>query len=412
MYGTVLHRHDRFQMWYATWTRECEPRICYAESDDGVVWRKPELGVCEFGGSKANNIVLDSMNPEGGLIDDISVIADPDDNEWPLKALYWDRAFGPAQTTGIYLARSTDGIHWDRSPGLVLPDWGDRFNAPPRKINGKYLVFGRADNRALTGPAPFVHDKGRVVWRAESDDLRRWSEPELVLAPDIEDTALMQVYSTTAFPYGDLLLGGMERMWVSPDKLDTEIIWSRDDGRSWRRSRPRPSFIPWGAQDSWDGTWINLPTNGPIEQGDRLWFYYSGRSGAHGVSTPHNHGAIGLATLRRDGFASLQARAVQGYVLTVPLLWPDAELSVNVEPRGDTAAHPSHTTGECAVAVRDEANRPLEGYDWDDCVPLARNRVAQTVEWKNGKTLRALAGRRVRLDFRLRECHLYSYRAV
>ena len=32
--------------------------LCYAESDDGIHWRKPKLGICDFKGSKANNIVL------------------------------------------------------------------------------------------------------------------------------------------------------------------------------------------------------------------------------------------------------------------------------------------------------------------------------------------------------------------
>ena len=32
---------------------------CYAESKDGITWTKPELGLFEFDGSKANNIVWD-----------------------------------------------------------------------------------------------------------------------------------------------------------------------------------------------------------------------------------------------------------------------------------------------------------------------------------------------------------------
>jgi len=32
--------------------------LCYAESDDGIDWRRPELGLFEFNGSTANNIIL------------------------------------------------------------------------------------------------------------------------------------------------------------------------------------------------------------------------------------------------------------------------------------------------------------------------------------------------------------------
>ena len=34
------------------------PVTCYAESQDGIHWDKPELGLCEWCGSTANNINL------------------------------------------------------------------------------------------------------------------------------------------------------------------------------------------------------------------------------------------------------------------------------------------------------------------------------------------------------------------
>ena len=37
--------------------------MAYAESDDGVTWRKPVLGLKEFDGSKANNLVI--VLPDG-----------------------------------------------------------------------------------------------------------------------------------------------------------------------------------------------------------------------------------------------------------------------------------------------------------------------------------------------------------
>src|SRR6266542_3053602 len=36
---------------------------CYAESKDGIRWTKPELGLFEINGSKANNVVLAGMAP-------------------------------------------------------------------------------------------------------------------------------------------------------------------------------------------------------------------------------------------------------------------------------------------------------------------------------------------------------------
>ena len=52
--GFVLYNPstNKFQMWYHTYGR-----TMYAESDDGVVWRKPNLGMVEYKGSRENNIL-------------------------------------------------------------------------------------------------------------------------------------------------------------------------------------------------------------------------------------------------------------------------------------------------------------------------------------------------------------------
>jgi len=54
---------DIYRMYYrgATWPGVGVPYqfyLCYAESDDGINWRRPELGLVEFDGSTRNNILL------------------------------------------------------------------------------------------------------------------------------------------------------------------------------------------------------------------------------------------------------------------------------------------------------------------------------------------------------------------
>jgi hypothetical protein len=403
MYGTVLHWRGKFRMWYALWSREPKPAVCYAESDDGVHWDKPSVG------NAGTNVVLAGTAP-GRFIDDIAIIDDPDDAEWPLKALYWEgiKHDRTKHDWGIWLARSKDGIQWDRSPGLVLPQWGDRFNALSVKVGGKYVLLGRA---------PVTSHHLRKVWRIESSDLKEWTAPQLVLQRDSEDPINMEYYSAMAFPYEGMLLGGLERMHMSPDRLDTELLWSRDLGVIWSRARTRPAFLaPSNEGRRWDDTWVNLPTNGPVRHKNRLWFYFSARSTAHNAPFPMIGGSIGLSILRIDGFASIAASEKSGWILTRPLTWPtDADLHVNVDPRRDLTAHPHFGGGEARVEVRDEGNKPIEGMTWQDCEPLAQTSelpdACAKVVWRTGKTMRDLAGRRVRLAFSLRDAHLYSFRA-
>jgi hypothetical protein len=71
----VLKDGDTFRMYYNAlphhfvstdpkdprkniWGRPYKRILCYAESKDGILWTKPNLALCEWNGSRANNILL------------------------------------------------------------------------------------------------------------------------------------------------------------------------------------------------------------------------------------------------------------------------------------------------------------------------------------------------------------------
>ena len=57
--GTVLHDGGMYRMWYQAWPRDWDGKngelIGYAESDNGLDWRKPKLGQVEYAGDGAEN---------------------------------------------------------------------------------------------------------------------------------------------------------------------------------------------------------------------------------------------------------------------------------------------------------------------------------------------------------------------
>ena len=62
-YVTLVHHEGKYLLFYNTTTyrlgRSSEGyMVCYAESDDGLNYRKPALGQVEFQGSRENNLVL------------------------------------------------------------------------------------------------------------------------------------------------------------------------------------------------------------------------------------------------------------------------------------------------------------------------------------------------------------------
>jgi hypothetical protein len=411
MFGTVLRHEGRFRMWYCTGHPASPVQVCYAESDDGLHWRKPALGLIPWQGSTENNICLSPV--DAPYIDDISVIEDPQDARWPLKALFWEGAGSAQPNSGIRAARSRDGIRWDVLPGFVL-DFGDRFNAMPHRDHGRFVLLGRTPATYQGRHGPCGQD--RLVFRTESGDLLHWSGPVLVNKPDLQDPPPFRIYSQTAFRYEGRLLGFLERMWVVPDVVDPELTWS-EDGFSWQRAAERAAFIPRGASGTWDGNWLNLSSNGPIPVGNRLWFYYSGRSGCHACPYP-TIGAFGLATLRRDGFASIDAEEEPGYLTTKPFLWPGGDLLVNADPRRSADSHPRHIAGWLAADVRDADGNVLPGFDLESCRRIEANSERESATgylplgWRPDRSLDDLKGRTLRLRFHLKDVALYSFKSA
>lgn len=62
-YATVLHENDMFRMYYSTNINDIKwnCNIAYAESDNGIHWTKPELGIVEYKGSKNHNLLIPNL---------------------------------------------------------------------------------------------------------------------------------------------------------------------------------------------------------------------------------------------------------------------------------------------------------------------------------------------------------------
>ena len=112
---------------------------------------------------------------------------------------------------------------------------------------------------------------------------------------------------------------------------------------------------------------------------------------------------MGMATLRRDGFASLAAGFDGGRVTTRPIVFEEGALRINAKAR----FHANVT-----VEVLDEREQPIRGYSAADCAPCREDSVDQLVTWKDNSDLNRLAGRPVKLRFDLVNARLYSYRVV
>ena len=199
---------------------------------------------------------------------------------------------------------------------------------------------------------------------------------------------------------------------VSRPKInDLQLAYSRD-GFHWHRPH-REAFIAssrqWG---DWNYGYIHAAGGICLVVGDELWFYYGAFSGQGSVLKPGETGSAyeqanamyagghtGLATLRRDGFASMQADSRGGVLATRLVTFSGSHLFVNLDAR----------LGELRVEILDERGDVIQPFSLDNCRPLAADVTRTRLTWNGVQDLSSLAGRPVQFRFHLHDGHLYSF---
>lgn len=410
-YGTVLPDPEGgFRLYYSDFVpgeanqAHSPGKLFMARSDDGFRWEKPDLGVVDWRGSTANNIVLDS----GRHFDSPSVIHDPADPAWPWKLLVFEMdtmvpAWGP--DWGLYVYRSRDGLRWEKVPGPSLKA-GDRTNLMAERVDGACVAYTRHWQM-------WKHTGTRSIWRIESPDALAWTPPELVLAPDLHDAPDIEFYGMSVFRRHGWFFGLLESWDSLADVIETHLVFSRD-GKRWERPFPRAPFI--AATYSWNRTWSSCASNGPLYLGDQMVFHFGGRWVSHHYDAAQQQGVIGYASLAADRFCAIEGES-GGWFDTPPFVWPGGDLAVNVDTRESFRSHPAKLTGELAVEVLTPDGELLPGWSAEQRALCRANThcrcqsLPAVVRWPADRSLAQLADTRLRLRFFLRHARLFSFAA-
>ncbi len=360
-----------------------EMAICYATSKDGITWVKPELGLVEFEGSKANNILwrgsgTPSKDKEGlwggphgsGIFKDLR---EPDPN----------RRYKAILKYGILsVAFSPDGIHWD--PAIACPEAdsaGDTHNnafwAPTL---GKYVGITREWGK------PF----GRQVAWTSSADFVNWEKIQIVLEGLDEN---YQTYAMPVFYHGGVYIGLVAIHDQDADRVWTELTWSPDT-KTWHRVLPGTPLIPNDGREG-DYDWgCAYPAAYPVFLEDEIRLYYGGSDGLH---TSWRNGFFCMATLRPDGFAgyTMSDVAKPATVTTTPVFDGKAQLRVSADIADG---------GQLVVRVLGEEKQVLAESE-----PLVSTVSDADVRWRDNSALDAIKTKRARLQFAFQEATVYSF---
>ena len=420
---TVMLDEGVYKMWYSANGEDGVPRDCYATSTDGIHWKRPNIGLIDYQGSRENNIISLNLN-HGSIFKDPS--AEPEQRfkcilgagKYDYVSVYGGGARfrydeNPPDTWhygsvgGLY---SPDGIHWTPCEKLIMPwytdtrnvaFWDDRLQKYVAYV--RWNEYLRAEDGAQRGSFDY-----RAIARSESADFENFPVPEKILEPDFDDPEDADMwggglYDTAAVKYpfaDDAYLIFTAAYYHTTDALDIQLATSRDGIHFTRWREP---FVRLGPAGAFDSMMLYMGV-GVLPIGDELRLYYTGYDQPHDKVTGEEYRpAIGSALLRLDGFVSQDAGGQEGWLTTLLFTCEGDHLEVNMD---------GSARGWLKVEILDEGLQPLKGFTEADADRLGGSSTSQTVTWNGEQDLSALKGQTVRLRLVGQSVKLYAFQLV
>ena len=393
---------QRFDLWYQAGTY-FRGTLALATSRDGLAWTRPVLDV----NPGSNQALPLGFQPDSyGVVPDWSA-ADP-------LQRYKLFTTNPGGTQPAHSFTSPDGVHWTNH--VATGPTGDRSSMFYNPFRKKWVYSLRTSFRGRSRSYWECGDFLAGAKWAPADPVV-WVAADRLDAPEPGYKHKTQLYNLDAVAYESLMLGFFE-LHRGPEndrcekmglpKLNEISFGYSRDGFHWARP-DRRAHLPASRRDTWDRGFVEGGGNICAVVGDKLYFYHSGcRGDMDGALRPdgsvnfgsmYDPNAIGLSTLRRDGFASLNAGASTGTVTTRPVVFSGARLFVNADcPQGELRAE-----------VLDGAGRPVEPFTLGNCIPLSADKTLAPLAWTGAADLAPLAGKPVRFRFALRRGALYAF---
>lgn len=375
---------------------------CVAESNDGIHWIKPDIGIYPVNGSMKNNVILANEAPASH---NFSPFLDKNPDVRPDQRY---KALGGEGKSGLMAYISPDGIHWKKlvSHAVLINAAFDSQNVSFWSESEKcYLCYFRTW-------AGGGYNGFRTVSRATSTDFINWSEH---VTMTFGDTPMEHLYTQQTSPYfraphiyvaiGGRFMPGRQilteqqakELNVNPgyykDCSDAFFMTSRGSNvyeRTFMEAFIRPGIGPknWVSRSNYPA--LNVVQTGPEEMS-----LYVNQDYAQPTAHLHRY------SMRLDGFTSLSAPYIGGEVITKPFTFSGTELEIN---------YSTSAAGEIRFELQDETGAPIPGYSLEDSQVVIGNEISRVVRWKENKDVLKLASKTVILRIFMKDADLYSIR--
>lgn len=446
-YPTIFRDGEIIRMYYMAVNvisangKDIVPRpivACYAESTDGVHWKRPTLGLIEYEGSRENNIVWSGPN-----LDNFTPFKDTNP-ACPADERFKAVAAGPG---GLLALKSSDGLRWSyltEKPIITQGKFDTQNNAfwdPQRKQYWCYIRdFHPAKTEAIgknsqsvvalktpqkTGDNVTTASAGvRDIRVATSPDFRIWSAPQPIQFVDSPDEPL---YTNQVRPYvraPHIFLGFPSRYMERRFSQSAFKALPDEEHRASRMSlSPRYGLaITDGLfMSSRDGVTFKRWNEAFLRPGPERkdnWLYGDGFQGLGLIETPSEDPTappeislyvgedhwkkprLRRFTIRMDGFVSLHAKARVGEVVTKPLRFNGSRLTLNFS---------TSAVGFLRVELQHADGTIIPGFALDDCDELFGDSLDRTVTWNDISDVSSVAGKPIRIRVAMADADFYSF---
>lgn len=390
-YFTVFRDGERVRMYYRGYCPSDlanEQVTCYAESTDGIHFVRPDLGLYDFNGIKANNIVYRGVeahnfapfldgNPSRRRDESYKAVAGVDGK--------------------LYAFASQDGFHWRKlTPEPVMTDGAfDSLNVAFWDSEARLY---RCYSRAWSGGGYAGY---RSIQSATSNDFIHWEPSVMNVYP--EGTPPEHFYTNATAPHPGaphVLLSFPKRFMPDRKRLaeaksggvsDAMFMTSRD-GVHWDRTFRTAWLRPGLDARNWTHR-SNMPAWGIVETGDEFSVYVSEH-----YDWPDNR--LRRVTVSRNRFAGVHADGVGGSFVTHPLVVTGRDLHIN---------YSTSAAGSVSVEVLNSEGEVLHGFSSAECGVLYGDEMDATVRWGE-RSLGDAAVSPLRVRFSMVDADLYALR--
>lgn len=390
----------------ATGTSTHAQVTCYAESDDGVHWVKPQLELFPFAGTRANNIIWQGVGSH-------NFTPFKDTNPDCVPEARYKALGGTREEGGLYAFQSPDGIHWSLmhpEPIITAGTFDSQNLAFWDAEQGVYRAYFRDFRRPDGSNRPY--EGWRDIKTCTSPDFLQWSEPKWLRYVGVstgqrpaKESPDVHLYTNQIRPYPGaphLYIGFPTRFLPDRESLTEALLMVSRDGRTFVRWEeaflpPGPSPERWHNRSNyiWNGLVLS---DGGLPGAPPVFTFYSNE---HYYQTGGTR--IRRYTLRQDGFVSVQASAAGGEMITWPIIFAGRYLTLNAA---------TSAGGEIRVEIQRLNGQPVAGFSLEDSIPFYGDRVDAVTRWQQGQEISALAGQALRLRFVLHDADLYALQII